>query len=332
MSKRQLVEELHKPARRNFKRRRVIVKGIDDLWQADLVEMIPYAKVNKNYRYLLTVIDCFSKYAWALPLKSKTGVDVTKAMHIIFNEGRHPKNLQTDDGKEFFNSNFQNLMTRNSINHYSTYSIMKASICERFATELSLFYNHCLLSCILSVFYYHVSRFNRTLKEAMWKEFSMNGSYKWLSILPSLILRYNNTIHRTIKMKPVDVNSSNEKSILNSVYKHLKIGTSSPYKVGDFVRISKHKHIFEKGYTPNWTTEIFKVKKVQITSPITYLLEDYKGNPIKGGFYEFELQKAKFVDTYLVEKVLKKKADKIYVKWLGFDKTHNSWINKNNII
>lgn len=133
MSKRQLVEELHKPARRNFKRRRVIIKGIDDLWQADLVEMIPYATVNKNYKYLLTVIDCFSKYAWALPIKSKTGVDVTNAMHNILSQGRCPKNLQTDDGKEFFNSNFQNLMKRKSINHYSTYSVMKASICERFS-------------------------------------------------------------------------------------------------------------------------------------------------------------------------------------------------------
>lgn len=304
MSKRQVVNELHKPARKNFKRRRVIIKGFDDLWQADLVEMGAYAELNKDFRYLLTVIDTFSKFAWAIPIKRKTGLEVTTAMQSIFNEGRSPQNLQTDDGKEFFNSAFQKLMKTYNINHYSTYSTLKASIVERW---------------------------NRTLKTAMWKEFSMNGTYQWINILKKLVNDYNKRKHSTIKMRPCDVTSNEEKHLLSTVYNHIKIIDRGRYKVGDFVRISKHKHVFEKGYTPNWTTEIFKIRKIQNTHPITYLLEDYKGNPIQGGFYELEISGAKYPDFYLVEKILKKQGDKVFVKWLGFPSNHNSWINKKDV-
>ena len=102
--------------------------------------------------------------------------------------------------------------------------------------------------------------------------------------------------------------------------------------MGDYMRISKYKHVFEKGYTPNWTTEIFKVKEVKNTYPTTYILEDYQGNPIKGGFYDEELSKTQFPNTYLVEKIIKTKGDRVYVKWLGFSNQHNSWINKSELL
>ena len=108
-----------------------------------------YAAENKGYKFLLTVIDTFLKYAWVVPLKNKTALAVTNAMESIFK--RIPKNLQTDDGKEFFNTHFSKIMANHHINHYSTYSVLKASIVERF---------------------------NRTLKSMMWKEFSASGSYK----------------------------------------------------------------------------------------------------------------------------------------------------------
>lgn len=303
--KRELVIELHSQARKNFKRRRVIMKGIDDLWQADLVEMGNYSTYNKGFKYLLTVIDTFSKFAWIRPLKSKTAIDVTNAMNDIFNLGRRPKNLQTDDGKEFFNNLFKNLMTKYKINHYSTYSIMKASIVERF---------------------------NRTLKGMMWKEFSYNGSYHWVDLYEKLISDYNKKIHRVIKMAPIDVKPSNEKLLLNTVYNHIKIFKKNKFNIGDNVRISKYKHCFEKGYTPNWTTEIFKIKHIKITYPTTYILEDYMGNPIKGGFYEEELLSTRYPNTYLVEKVIRIKNNRAFVKWLGFTNDHNSWINKNEIL
>jgi hypothetical protein len=306
MSKKILVNELHRQVRKNFKRRHVIMKGINDTWQIDLVEMIPYAKENRGYKYLLTVIDIFSKFAYALSLKTKTGVEVAAAMEKIFMKSqKHPKNIHSDDGKEFFNKNFKGLMKKYKINHYSTFSGMKAQICERF---------------------------NRTLKTKMWKKFSFNGTHKWISMLDELIHEYNNTVHHTIKMMPSKVKKKHERKLLQTVYNRLKVFRKGKFKIGDDVRISKSKAVFDKGYEPNWSTEIFKVVKVQITNPVTYLLEDYKSNPISGGFYEFELQKVSDPKAYLIEKVLKQKGNRLYVKWLGFNSTHNSWIHKNSLL
>ena len=306
--KRAVIEELHRPARKNFKRRRTIIKGINDLFQADLVEMIPYASSNRGFRYILMVLNAFSKRLWARPVKRKTGEEVTKAMKQILNEVKvMPKNMQTDQGKEFFNMHFRELMDKHNINHYTTYSTPKASLVER---------------C------------NRTIKSMMWKEFSFQGNYKWLSMLEEIVSKYNNTKHRTTGFKPVDVSKRNEKKILNSAYSHLKTidPRKAKFSVGDYVRISKYREAFKKSYTPNFSNEIFKIRRVKPTNPRTYLLIDENGNNIEGGFYELELQKVKYPDVYLVEKVLKRRGSKIFVKWLGLDNTHNSWISKNAIV
>ncbi|KAJ8916433.1 hypothetical protein NQ315_014646 [Exocentrus adspersus] len=113
---------------------------------------------------------------------------------------------------------------------------------------------------------------------------------------------------------------------------HIKIMGQPKFKVGDIVRVSNSKHVFEKSYKPNWTTELFKIVKVQITNPITYLLEDMEEHPIRGGFYEEELQKTSNPDIFLVEKVLKRKGKKVYVRWLGFHKCHDSWIDITNVV
>ena len=266
--KRAVVEELHRPARRHYPRRHVEMRDIDDTWQADLVDMSAYAKVNRGYRFLLTVIDIFSKFAWAVPTKTKSGSDVTVAMRSVFEQGRQPRRLHVDQGKEFYNATFKNLMEEYNIRLYSTFSNLKASICERF---------------------------NRTLKTKMWKEFSFRGTYKWIDILPDLVSEYNNTKHRTIKMKPKDVTASNTDQ-LKRIYENRTNITSKPkFKVGDHVRVSNYKHAFEKGFTPNFTAESFVVDAVKPTKPITYRLKDYQGNPIQGGFYQEELTSVKSV-------------------------------------
>ncbi|XP_070169323.1 uncharacterized protein [Polyergus mexicanus] len=362
VSKNDIIDELHKPARRNYPRRSTITLGIDDLWQADLVEMDSgnlkgISKINKGYKYLLTIIDTFSKFAWAIPVKNKTGESVSKAMSICFknlsnvsfglslsdashsrteglsqgvdlnSQHKPPKNLQTDNGKKFYNKDFKKLMEQNKINHYSTYSDKKAAIVERF---------------------------NRSLKELMWKQFSIQGNYKWVDILPNLLNIYNNRKHRTIGMTPCE--ASQRLSPKDVSERHLKMcpkcaqkapGRLSPrdtksegrlvqgtrFKVGDYVRINKLKHMFEKGYTPNWSTEIFVIDKVFKNIPPYYHIKDMKGEEIKGTFYEQELQKTKIpTNIYLVEKILKRKGNKVYVKWLGFDNTHNQWINKKDLI
>ena len=148
-----MVEELHRPARRH-----VDIREIDDTWQADLVDMSAYAKVNRGYRFLLTVIDIFSKFAWAVPTNTKSGSNITAAMRSVLEQGRQLRRLYADQGKEFFNAHFKRLMEEYNILLYSTFSNLKASICERF---------------------------NRTLKTKMWKEFSFRGTYKWIDIFQS---------------------------------------------------------------------------------------------------------------------------------------------------
>lgn len=304
--KQDIVRELHKPARKNFKRRRIIIKGLDDLWQADLADFKLYARDNRGYKYILVIIDSFSKYLWTVALKSKTATEVRDAMEkLLKTSSRLPKNLQTDAGSEFFNKLFQALMKKYHINHYSTFSVIKASIAERVV---------------------------RTLKEKLYKEFSLRGKFNWLSILDNVTNEYNTTKHHTIGRKPKDVTKRNEKVLLQSVYNHPKIAGKRKFSINDMVRISKYKSIFDKGYTPNWSTELFKVVKVQLTNPTTYLLEDTNSRPILGAFYEQELQRVKHKDAYLVEKVIRRKGSNMLVSWLGLPHSENSWVKKTNIL
>ncbi|KAL4104965.1 hypothetical protein QTP88_020240 [Uroleucon formosanum] len=235
--------------------------------------MIPYSKKNKGYKYILCVIDCFTKFAWAIALKSKTAKEVSSAMSKILIK-RAPKLLQLDNGKELYNSTFDALMKKHNIHKYSTYSTMKAGIVERF---------------------------KRTLKEKMFKEFTARGSYEWISILPSLINEYNNSKHRTIGMTPVQ---SDANPTLVEI-KHRKIINGKiKFNVGDNVRVSTYKGVFAKGYLPSWSTEIFKIVKINETLPTTYQLQDYTGKPIAGCFYSEEISKTNYPNDYLVEKII----------------------------
>lgn len=300
-----IAKELHKQSRKNFPTRNVELKGINDLYQADLVEMIPFSRVNKGYKYILTMINCFSKYAIAVPLKTKQADEVVKALKPIL-ENNKMKHFQTDQGTEWFNSKVSSLLKSYNINHYFTYSDKKASIVERF---------------------------NRTLKGKMWRLFSELGSFQWLNILPNLIKKYNNSKHRTIGVKPIDVTKDNEEQILKKIILSRKKPLSKvKFNVGDKVRVSLRFKPLVKGYWPRWSNEIYTVWKVQQTNPVTYILKDSVGKVLKGGFYQEELSKTKFDGIYLVEKVIRRRGNKLLVRWLGFDKTHDSWIDKNKLI
>lgn len=313
MSKADVVNEICKSARINYPRRNVILKDIDDLWQADLLDMQAMSKINGGNKFILAVIDCFTKFSWAVGLKQKNKEHVCKAFESILKSGRIPKNLQTDHGKEFYNNQFRSIINKYNINHYSTYSTKKASIVERFI---------------------------RTLKSKLYKEFYINGNYKWNNgLLNKKLYEYNNTVHRTIGQPPATICHDNKAKVMK---RYIKLIQSEKHKktklnknkfhIGDYVRISKHKAVFDKGYTPNWSTEIFRINKVQDTIPVTFLLEDSKCRPILGAFYLQELQKTKHHDVYLVERVLKRKGNFVFVKWLGLPTSENSWINKSNVL
>lgn len=167
-SKLQLVQEIHRDARANFERRKYSMRGIADTLQADLIEMQQFKRENRGYRYILIVIDTFSKRVYAESLKDKTAKETTKAMEIIFGKvGQRIRNVQTDDGKEFFNDIMKRLFTQyDNINHYSTYSRKKSSIVERVI---------------------------RSIKKKLYMQFNLRGSHKWYDILQKVINTYNNT-------------------------------------------------------------------------------------------------------------------------------------------
>lgn len=172
------------------------------------------------------------------------------------------------------------------------------------------------------------------MKTKLFKSFNLQGSYKWVgNPLQNVVKGYNNTKHRVIQEKPANVNKENENIVMINIHKHqanARNNKKPKFKIGDHVRISKYKCLFHKGYTPNWSTEIFTIKKVNNTIPVTYTIEDLKQQPILGCFYEQELQKTKYHDVYLIEKVIRKKGNKLFVKWLGLNE--NSWIDKKAII
>ena len=274
VKKKDLAEELHKPIRRKFKKRRVLVNGIDKIWAADLVDMQAFAKFNLGVKYLLAAIDVFSKYGWLIPLKDKTGKSVASALKHIFEE-RKPEKMWVDKGKEFYNKDVKDL-----IELYSTENEEKASVVERWI---------------------------RTMKEKMCKYFSAKSTNVYINVLPDLVKEYNNTRHSSIKMMRVKaIIKENELTVWRNLYpEHLEIHDIKPkFSVGDKVRISKKKKTFEKGDTTRWTEEIFTIVEVKHTLPITYKIADLNGEEIKGTFYEPELQKT-CQELLRIEKVIK---------------------------
>lgn len=181
-----------------------------------------------------------------------------------------------------------------------------------------------------------VERFNRTLKEKMWRYFTHAGNKKFIEILDDLVKSYNNSYHRTIGTTPTSVNQKNENKIWQRMYSFKNEDIDLKFKVGDKVRITKEKTLFEKGYTPNWTREIFYINKAIPRLPPVYELKDLNNQIIEGHFYEQEIQKIhKQDDVYKIEEILKTKTAKgktqYFVKWLGYPSTFNSWINKEDL-
>ena len=138
-----------------------------------------------------------------------------------------------------------------------------------------------------------IERFNRTIKEKMLKYFSANYTRKFVDILDLLVDQYNNTIHSSIKMTPMEAScKKNENKVWINLYPEFGGKTLAPkFSIGDHVRIAKKKKTFDKVYTQRWTEEVFKISKIQLTIPVTYKITDYNGEEIQGSFYEQELQR-----------------------------------------
>ena len=295
----QLAEELHKPIIRKCEKRKVHAAFKDNIWVTDLADMQLLSRYNKGIRFLLCAIDTFSKYAWVVPLKDKKGISFVKAFQSILKQSnRKPNKIWVDKGSEF-HVYFKKWLQDNDIVMYSTHNEGSSVVAERFI---------------------------RTLKSKIYKHMTSISKNVYIDQLDDIVDEYNNTYHAAIKMKPIDVKDN---TYINTSKKN---NYKDPkFKVGDRVRISKYKNIFAKGYMPNWSEEVFVIKKVKNTVPWTYVINDLNGEEIIGTFYEKELQKTN-QEEFRIEKLIKRKGNKIYVKWKGYNNSFNSWIDKASLV
>ena len=204
------------------------------------------SKFNKGFRFLLCVTDIFSKYAWVIPLKDKKGVSIVDAFPKILKESdRKPIKIWVDKGTEFYNSSFKKWLKDNDSLIYSIHNKGKPFVAEKFI---------------------------KTLKDKIYKYMTSVSKNVYIDKLDYIVDEYNNTYHRTIEMKPVDIKDNTyinfEKEVNNE---------NPKFKVGDYVRISKYKNIFAKGYMPNWSEEVFIISKIKNTVPWTYIINDLNG-------------------------------------------------------
>jgi len=311
----QLSKEVHRRTTNKFKRRKVIAYHVNDMWGADLADMNELIKYNNGYRYILNIIDIFSRHVWSYPLKTKSSKEVLKAFWDI---GIKPNVIWTDEGKEFVNRDMKKWRDK-SVKHFIARNEQHVA---------------------------HVEAFNRTLKTNMWKYFTAHNTRNWIDILQQLVKQYNNTKHSSLHgLTPNDVYNLDKKHqhmlwrTLFGLSPHELnelIKSKPQFNVGDKVRISRLKGIFEKGYHHNWSYEIFTISDIKHTYPITYKLKDLNGEEIKGSFYEKELQLTKQGDTYIVEEILKTKGkgkNKQYlIKWLGYPNKFNSWVSEKDMM
>ena len=296
----QLANELHKPIIRKFEKRKVYPTFKDNIWGVDLADMQLLSKYNKGIRFLLCVIDIFCKYAWVVPLKHKKGISIVKAFKSILKQSnRKPNKIWVDKGSEFYNAYFKKWSRDNNIVMYSTHNEGKSVVAERFI---------------------------KTLKGKIYKYMTSISKNVYIDKLDDIVDEYNNTYHTKIKMKTIDVKDN---TYINT---SKEINNKDPkFKVGDHVRISKYKNIFAKGYMPNWSEEVFVIKKIKNTVPWTYVINDLNGEEIIGTFYEKELQKTS-QEEFRIDKVIRRKGHKLYVKWKTYDNSFNSWIDKASLV
>jgi hypothetical protein len=221
----------------------------------------------------------------------------------------HPKNLQTDLGKEFYNSKVKSLLTKYDINHYTVHSQYKAALVERF---------------------------NRTLRERLNKYFTYKGNKTWIHDLSKIVHSYNHSEHRGLNgLRPIDISSDNETDIwLSRIIEKPK---KPKYKIGDFVRISKiSASPFIKNFDQNWSEEVFKIIKINLKQgPVMYLIADEENEEVQGKFYEQELQViSEKPNVYRIQQILKSKGKgahkQYFVKWHGYQKP--SWIAASDIV
>lgn len=307
---------LHKPRRIKFKRNNYRSSNINDFWSVDLIDLSSLSQFNDGFKFILLVIDNFTKFVSTRALKRKSSDNVLKAFkEILFERNAKPLNLISDLGGEFFSKNFSSFLKKEKINHFNaTNDTFKASLAERAI---------------------------RTFKGILFKFLTSDLSSRYIDKIQSITRLMNKRTHSTTGIAPDKINDKNVLKIWNHVKcKQIKDQKRKKTSLnnGDYVRTSKIKDNFEKGYLPNYTDEIFKISRKTNRKPPVFNLVDYKDDEIRGIFYSDELQKVKNSDKnlYRIEEILDRRVNRgrneILVRWKNFNSKHDSWISEKDLI
>ena len=258
--KKEIAKEIFSPVIKKFQRIQLQTHYKDECWSIDLIDRSSSSKYNKNYKFIFTIIDNHTKYAWAIPLKDKSGKSTTTALKSLIEKAKRKSDkIWSDRGKEFYNTTFLHYLKEQNIQIYSTHSDLKAVFVERF---------------------------NRTLLDLIKEPMYIEGKACWLNHLDTAMEKYNNRVHGTTKMTPFEMVTNTKKIINIKINKNEKI---PKFQVGDYVRVPDKRNIYSKGYTTNWNRELFKIHKINPTNPVTYGLVDENNEQIEGKYYEQEL-------------------------------------------
>lgn len=248
----QYSNELHKRVVKNFPTRKINVNFKNEIFGIDLADMITYKDENDGYAYIFVIEDLFTRKAWTIPLKDKKSKTVAIALDKLFTAIQsHPLYIWSDKGGEFYNTDMTKLLKKYNIHHYSVYGQSKVA---------------------------PVERLNQTLKHIMFKKLTEMQSHRWIDILEYVIDKYNNNKHSSIGISPNQAYQNPEHikhKVDLDVKPYIQTSTDKPkYHLGDYVRVSRLKGNFEKGYDANFTSEIFQIVEIDNSYPITYKLND----------------------------------------------------------
>jgi len=312
---------LHRQVRKRFPRNPYSVNNILDVFECDLVDVQALSKHNDGHKYLLTVIDVFSKFLHMVPLKSKTGKDVTSAFRSVLQDPkylkpykRRPVWVRTDKGKEFLNSTFQNLLKHEGI---------QFQVCRNPDIKCSV-----------------VERAQRTIRDKLYKYFTYKNTYRYIDVLQDFVAGYNAAVHSSTGMAPASVTDSDILAIWKRMQqKQGKVRIKkAKYSVGQHVRISKEKMRFAKSAEQNFSTEIFRIIKVIRRTPRpVYELEDLNKQLIHGQFYEEELTPVRITKQtqFQIDKIVRTRVRRgikeHLVRWKGYSSDFDSWVKASDI-
>ncbi len=310
----QAANELHRPVRLNFPRRKIIVTSLDQEWSSDLLDMSSFSKKNDGFKWVCLIIDVFSRFLWLRPMKNKKQKSVIEAFKQVFKEsGVQPKRyLWTDMGGEYTGNEMKSFLKNHNIKLIHCFGTHKAAMSERY-----------VLFC----------------KNNLYRKMTEFNTENWVKFLPDIAQKHNTTRHRLLKLTPenarLPINNywvmkrNLERKEPRLTAKKRKKNKKIKFKINDLVRISKSRNVFSKSYTTNWSLEQFRIRKIIHSLPPTFLLKDAKDQNIIGAFYSQEIQKSTqeiFYHHTLKTRKNKKTGKKEHlISWQGFPASYNSW-------